>query len=63
MGRHSIKDDEGNPVRGPEGGETFWSDRDGDSRGHQTVYEKTDHGSKEVPGTHYDPDKDEFHDK
>jgi hypothetical protein len=62
MSRHTIRDEDGNIERGPGGGDKFYSDKDGDSKGHQTVYEKTEHGSKELP-EHYDPGSGEFHKK
>ncbi len=63
MGRHTITDDEGNPRHDSEGNELIWSDQDGDSRDHQTVYRDTPYGAKEVPDKHYDPDEGEFHKK
>jgi hypothetical protein len=60
-GRHYIKDEEGNSVRGPEGGRTFWSDRNGDGEHHDTVYHESKYGSKESADSHYDRDNSSFH--
>ena len=55
MSRHYLPDEEGKPS------EYFWSDRDGDSEGHQKLYEDTPYGSRLIDGVHYDPEDDEFH--
>ena len=65
MGRHYIKDEDGNDQRDADGNRTFWSDSDGDSdpTSHQTVYHETDSGSKEDEDVCYDPSKGTFHKK
>jgi hypothetical protein len=57
MGRHKVKDEDGK--------EYTWSDKDGDSdpEKHQTIYEETPSGRKEVKDKHYNPKDDSFHKK